>query len=382
MVLFSPLGPLDRDELDLITVPANSAMVDALLPNRLVAVGETWKLDTDWLAPLLGLDAVHRSTVVCKLDRVEKNLAIVHAREPSAVRRTGVSSEITLAAKYSFDTQLKRITWYAMTLKEKRAVGHAHPALEATARVQMAIEKAVQRADSAPERAGRPELKADEPARLLEFRSPSRRLRAAAGPPLARDDRAGGRERPADGGPGDLIAQSNISALPPLEKGETFSHRGFPAGREAGLGRPFRRIRHGLGIGHRQRPARHAGGHDRQDSELSIDWVYYHLTDDQGRRASCVFTYESELGRPIRGRATSRCSVRSGSSKKRPATSRMPPLGPCPSTLLRKRSPARSRRAGCHCGRHWTDWRDFRDVRSKLANASANRRMLDSRESR
>ena len=30
-------------------------------------------------------------------------------------------------------------------------------------------------------------------------------------------------------------------------------------------------------------------------SELSIDWVYYHITNNEGRRASCVFTYESDL---------------------------------------------------------------------------------------
>ncbi len=129
VVLFSPLGPLDRDELDLINVPANSALIDVLLPGRPVAVGETWKLDTDWLAPILGLDAVDRSTVVCKLDRVEKNLAIIHAQGAVSGAVDGVASEITVAAKFSFDTQLKRITWYAMSLKENRAVGHAHPGL-------------------------------------------------------------------------------------------------------------------------------------------------------------------------------------------------------------------------------------------------------------
>ncbi len=30
-------------------------------------------------------------------------------------------------------------------------------------------------------------------------------------------------------------------------------------------------------------------------SDLSIEWVYYHISDDEGRRVSCVFTYESDL---------------------------------------------------------------------------------------
>ena len=200
MVLFSPLGPLDRDELDLVSVPANSAMIDVLLPNRLVAVGETWKLGSDWMAPLVGLDAVHRSTVECKLDRVEKGVAIVHCQGAISGSAAGVSSEITVAAKYSFDTQRKRISWFAMTLREKRALGHAHPGLEVTARVQMAIEKKSNVADVARERAGRLELEGGRsrpPARISLAR---RRLSSAAGPSLARDDRARGRQRIAAGG--------------------------------------------------------------------------------------------------------------------------------------------------------------------------------------
>jgi len=30
-------------------------------------------------------------------------------------------------------------------------------------------------------------------------------------------------------------------------------------------------------------------------SDIPIHWIYYHMSNGQGRRASCVFTYESDL---------------------------------------------------------------------------------------
>ena len=295
MVLFSPLGPLDHDELDLIAVPANSALIDVLLPNRTVAVGETWKLDTDWLAPVLGLDTVDQSNIVCKLDRVEKNLAIIHAQGVAAGSADGVSSQMTVAAKFSFDTQLKRITWYAMSLKENRAIGHAQPGLEATSRVQMALQKRSASPSLHQDVLADLNLKPDEPARLLEFRSP------AGGFALLMDRRWHvmiEREdvsvlRMVDRG--ELIAQANISALPPLEAGETFTIVDFQQDVKRALADHFGEFvaasesvtDSGLRVMRVVTTGRTA--------ELSIDWVYYHVTDDQGRRLSCVFTHESEL---------------------------------------------------------------------------------------
>jgi hypothetical protein len=266
-----------------------------LLPNRLVAVGETWTLGSEWMAPLVGLDAVHRSTVECKLDRVEKGVAIVHCQGAISGSAAGVSSEITVAAKYSFDTQRKRISWFAMTLREKRALGHAHPGLEATARVQMAIEKRSNVAALHESVLADLNLQADDPARLLEFRSPTggfqvlldRRWHVM----IEREDVSVLRlvDR------GDLIAQCNISALPPLEKGETFSIVDFQQDIKRAL------ADHMGEFVTASESVTESGLHvmrvvtTGRVSELPIEWVYYHLTDNQGRRASCVYTYEADL---------------------------------------------------------------------------------------
>jgi hypothetical protein len=138
-------------------------------------------------------------------------------------------------------------------------------------------------------------LKADEPARLLEFRSPSggfemlmdRRWHVM----IEREDVSVLRRVDR----GDLIAQCNISALPQLEKGETFSMVDFQQDVKRALADHFGEFvtasesvtENGL---HIMRVVTTG-----KISELSIEWVYFHLTDNQGRRASCVYTYESEL---------------------------------------------------------------------------------------
>jgi hypothetical protein len=296
-VLFSPLGPLDHDELDLVSVPANSALVNALLPNRAARVGETWRLETDWLAALLGMDAVHTADIACKLDRVEKGLAVVHLQGNASGASDGVSHEMTVAAKYSYDLKQHRITWLAMSLKEKRALGHAHPGTDATARVQMSIEGSTNVPTLDNKVLADLNLEPDEPSRLLEFNSP------AGGFQLLVDrkwhvmvDRTDVSVlRMVDRG--DLIAQCNISSLPSLEQGETFSLVDFQQDIQRALANHFgeflnaseSRTDDGIHV------MRVAATGKEADSALAIDRVYYHLTDPQGRRVSCVFTYESDL---------------------------------------------------------------------------------------
>lgn len=295
VVLYSPLGPLDRDELDLIAVPANSALIDALLPRRQVAVGESWKMDTQWLPAILALDTVDHSTLMCKLDRAEKNLAVIHVQGTVAGAIDGVSSEITLAAKINFDTRLKRTVWYAMSVKEKRAVGHADPGLEATSRVQMAIEPQSNVPTLHHDVLADLNLKADEGSQLLEFHSP------AGGFELLLDRRwhvMAEREdvsimRMVDRG--DLIAQVNISSLPPVEPGESFTMIDFQQDVQRALADHFGEfVTASESISDSGLRLMRVVTTGKIDG-LAIDWVYYHAADEQGRRLSCVFTYESAL---------------------------------------------------------------------------------------
>ncbi len=295
VVLYSPLGPLDRDELDLINTPANSTLLDGLLPRRTVSVGETWKVSPELLTALLGLDRVNSQSVTCKLERVERNAAVVHATGPVSGASGGVSSEMTVAAKFTFDLTRKRINWFAMSIKEKRAVGHAQPGIEATARIQMSLAARTTVPTLHADVLGDLNLTADTASRLLEFRSPSGGFELLLDRTwhvmIERQDVSILRlvDR------GDLLAQCNISALPPIDEGEQFTIIDFQEDVKRALDANFGEFvaaSESLTDGglHVMRVV--ATG---TISDLAIEWAYYHLSDDQGRRASSVFTYESEL---------------------------------------------------------------------------------------
>ena len=69
-LIFSPSGNLSRDELDAIDIQANSLLLDRLLPEKPVAIGDRWPHSEELLAAMLGLDEVAKTTVQSTLREV------------------------------------------------------------------------------------------------------------------------------------------------------------------------------------------------------------------------------------------------------------------------------------------------------------------------
>jgi hypothetical protein len=222
-------------------------------------------------------------------------MAVIHATGSVNGASGGVSSDVAVAAKFTFDLTRKRTTWFAMSIKERRSVGHAQPGIEATARIQMAMTARSTVPTLHPDVLADLNLKADAASRLLEFRSPSGGFELLLDRNwhvmIERQDVSVLRlvDR------GDLLAQCNISALAPVDEGEQFTILDFQEdvkrALDANLGE-FLAASESLTDGGLHVMRIVATG---KISDLSIDWVYYHISDDEGRRVSCVFTYESEL---------------------------------------------------------------------------------------
>jgi hypothetical protein len=94
---------------------------------------------------------------------------------------------------------------------------------------------------------------------------------------------------------GDLIAQCNITPLAPLAKVQQLSMEGFQEDVKRVLGKNFEEMIEATEevseSGLRALRVVVTG----KVGELSIQWTYYHLSNDAGRRASLVFTLESSL---------------------------------------------------------------------------------------
>ena len=71
--IFRPGGPITRDELELLDIPGNSAVLPLLLPGKAVAVGAKWAVPADTLAMLLGIDSASSCDVQCTFKEVTVN---------------------------------------------------------------------------------------------------------------------------------------------------------------------------------------------------------------------------------------------------------------------------------------------------------------------
>ena len=293
--LHSPSGPLTREELDLVETPGASASLDLLLPGKSVAVGGKWNLPDAAVGPLLGLEAIGQQDVIASLTKVEDGLAIIDLRGKVSGAVGGVSTEIDLQGKANYHLQRKTISWLALQYEEKRAIGHAQPGYDATVRVRVRTEPASLPPELADAAIGGLATKADAGQSLLEFNAEK------AGIEFLHDRRWQVMVDRFDTvilrlvDRGDLIAQCNITRLPPLPKGEQLSLSSFQTDVEQTLGQNRGQI---VEAGQSQT----AGGLrvlrvvvSGTASELPIQWVYYHVSSAKGQRASVVFTMEARL---------------------------------------------------------------------------------------
>src|SRR5207244_1783677 len=102
-ILYSPHGPLTREELELVTTPASGLAPEALLPPKPQKIGDHWSLGEVAVARLVGLEAVSQQDVTCTLDSVKENVAIVSLAGKVTGAVGGVSSDIELKGKLNFD---------------------------------------------------------------------------------------------------------------------------------------------------------------------------------------------------------------------------------------------------------------------------------------
>jgi hypothetical protein len=294
---FSPSGPLTREELELISVPGGGIVPDSLLPERAVKIGDKWPLSDAIVARLLDLDSVSQHDLACALDTVKEkeNVAVISLAGKVTGAVEGVSSDIELKGKLNYDIKQRTVTWLTLAYKENRAIGHSQPGFEVLTTVRMVSAPAQPVPALSDKALADLPLEASPGQTLIEVES------EAGGFHLTHDRRWTVILERLDVtvlrfvDQGDLISQCNISPLPALAKGEQLSMDGFQEEVKRVLGKNFEEMveateevnESGLRV-LRVVVAGKAG-------ELSIQWAYYHISDDAGHRASLVFTIESNL---------------------------------------------------------------------------------------
>ena len=292
-LLYCPASPLAREELDLIDLPGGTLVIDEVLPTGPVALGETWKLTDATLAALLCVDAVSWSDVQCVLGEITGGIADIAAAGNVSAAVSGISTDIELKFKYKFDVAAKRITSFAMLVKEKRAIGHIGPGLDTVAKVLVKISPIIASEHITREVVG--QLPKTSTPELLElaYTPQGRQFRFQYDRRwYVTDDEAKlAVLRMVDRG--ELLAQCNLSALPTTAKPLTLAE--YQRDVERSLGKNFGQF---TGAVQSVNDAGYAVFRvvvHGTVSQLPIEWIYYLVQDRQGRRVSLAFTLEQSL---------------------------------------------------------------------------------------
>jgi hypothetical protein len=293
--IFSPRGPMTREELELVRVPGGGLVLETLIPQKTFKIGETWPVSDTSAARLLDLDSVSQHDLICTLDSVKDNVAIISLGGKLTGAIGGVSSDIELKGKLNYDIKQRTITWLTLAYKENREISHSQPGFEVVTKLRMVLAPIAAVASLSDKSLVGVPLEPTASQTLIELNSDS------AGYQLVHDRRWSVLlERPdltvlrfVDHG--DLIAQCNITNPPSLPKGQQLSMDGFQEEVKRVLGKNFEEMVEATeetgDNGLRVLRVVVAG----KVGELTIQWTYYHLSDDHGRRASFVFTLESNL---------------------------------------------------------------------------------------
>lgn len=292
--LFSPLGPLTRDDLELVDIQGNSLALSGLLPQRAVRAGESWELDRGALAILLGLDTITRSDVRGSIEPPDDSTAVLTLEGSLEGAAEGVVSKIEIKAKVNFDLTRRAVTWLAANFRERRDIGHGEPGFDVTARLRLAIAPQTHAEPLGDQALRDLPLSATAGALLLQLTPQKsffrlihdRRWRVL----MDRHDLCVLRcvDR------GDLLAQCNISELADAEPGKRLALEGFQAevldSLTSNAGQVTEASQETSDGGLRILRVQATG----IASEIPIVWVFYHISNEQGRQAALSFTLASD----------------------------------------------------------------------------------------
>ena len=293
-VLFSPLGPLSRDDLDLVDIQGNSLAVMGVLPNRSIQVGDRWTLDRVPLAVLLGLDVITQSDVQGTLEKLDGQTAIRTIEGGGRGCGRGHCLKDRNPSQGQFRRTRLAVTWLAATsasdgISRRRSLASTSSppaagsiATEPIGRVRRS-KRWANRPDARPGFNAAGVSTAKSGFRLIH----DRRWRVM----VDRHDVCVLRcvDR------GDLISQCNISDFSDAEPGKRMALETFQEEVRQSLtgsaGQISEASQNTTDDGQRVLRVQAAG----VTAEVPIVWVFYHISNEQGRQAALSFTMESKV---------------------------------------------------------------------------------------
>ncbi|WP_218933669.1 hypothetical protein [Rubripirellula lacrimiformis] len=285
----------DRDELELLRLPASSLGMDDLLPTTAVSTGSKYSPSSDAMLSVLGLSSVDATEVVGEVVEITPDQAKIQFTGNVHGSVEGVPTMIRTVGKLTFDRKLGASTWLAMAVHETREIGKAEPGFDVSATIKMLrkpLDKPIALAAKAttsvangpiPEERLYVDLKSNELGLGVLMDRRWRMMTDVPGAAMMRmieDDRS--------------IAQCDFRPLASLPAGTQWTLEAFQEDIRKTLGEQLADLvsaeERASETGLRVLRVTATGAVEG----VPIQWMLMHLSDDSGRRVLATFTMEAK----------------------------------------------------------------------------------------
>lgn len=285
--------PLSESERDLIDLQGNSLLLAQLIPDK-VRRNQKWLIEDALAGALVGIDATLNSTVTATLTHADSRSATIDLVGYVIGGVNGIQTKIQLKGQIKVDIASRSIMSFELNLEERREIGDGQPGLDIAAHLFLKMEPA-----DIPN-----ELTADKIAVLMDpdsqngqplrFESDELGISLLYTPQwrvvLKRFDVAVLRQLDS----GEMISNMTINSLTSAPPNKQLAMASFRSEIERALaesgGKMLEASEEQNEEGVRVMRVTAAGAVEN----VSLYWVYYHISDKDGRRASAIVTVDSD----------------------------------------------------------------------------------------
>ncbi|MFQ5731741.1 MAG: hypothetical protein ACE5KM_07285 [Planctomycetaceae bacterium] len=298
LMLYSPHGPITHSDRDLLAMPGDSLALMAFLPPGPAKIGQSWTPGSWAVQMLAGIDAVAKSTVICKLTSADRNAATISLAGQVDGARDGAPTTIALDGEFTYNRKRGHISALKLKQSEKSRSGPVSPALDVIAEITMQREVTEDAGPLASRVAGRLSLEPKDELLKLRFdASDDVRVVVDRNWHVVFHKKGVAILRLLD--EGNLVAQVNVRSLPTAQSGERVSEKQFQRDIAVSLGGRLKKVVKAEQIKPKTKTADSRYLYrvtvEGKDNGIVMQWRYYLCAAPSGKQVSLVFAVEKKL---------------------------------------------------------------------------------------
>ncbi|HEX3148094.1 MAG TPA: hypothetical protein VHR66_08410 [Gemmataceae bacterium] len=130
LLCYSPTSPLTRSDLEVVSEHFETLHLTGLLPNKDVAIGDSWKLESITAQSLCLFDGLVSHELVARLKEVNAGVAVIAIEGTAKGIENGALANLAIAATVRFDLTRKQIANVEWKQKDVRDQGPVSPAAD------------------------------------------------------------------------------------------------------------------------------------------------------------------------------------------------------------------------------------------------------------